>query len=55
MVSFVSFSFISAIIFKIYDGVGVLYNKEYGIMHEVFYGMVVVYYLMMIGIIIYSF
>ena len=41
--------------FKREDGAGFLYNKEYGIMHTVFYLMIVFYFAVALGVLIYSF
>ena len=41
--------------FKREDGIGILYNKEYGIMHTVFYVMILSYFIIALGVLIYSF
>ena len=39
----------------IINGVGVLVNKEYGFTHYVFYGLTIFYYVLTIGVVVYSF
>ncbi|SDB53751.1 putative two-component system response regulator [Ruminococcaceae bacterium FB2012] len=41
--------------FKQENGAGYIYNKEYGFMHTVFYFMVIAYFAVALGVLIYSF
>ena len=41
--------------FKRENGIGILYNKEYGILHTVFYIMIAAYFAVGIGVMIYSY
>ena len=47
--------FYKSVGFKVIDGVGVLVDKQYGVLHHLFYAMTIVYYVLIIGVIVYSF
>ena len=47
--------FYKSVGFEIINGVGVLVNKQYGVLHHLFYAMTIIYYVLIIGVIVYSF
>ncbi len=47
--------FYTGVSFEKENGVSMLLNKQYGVMHDVFYGMVVLYFLTSMGAMAYSF
>ena len=47
--------FYKSVGFKVINGVGVLVDKQYGVLHHLFYAMTIVYYVLIIGVIVYSF